>query len=109
MSRGELRASIPPGRVSAGPGAAGAGAGARERRVALSPIPWSNTPKRIRAGLIMFLLAVVHGSGRSPVTELTSAGWAALNISTEFIFGVCIGMVVRLSVVAAEVAGNVLA
>jgi flagellar biosynthetic protein FliR len=77
--------------------------------VAVSPIPWSNTPKRIRVGLIIFLLAVVHGSGQSPVTELASAGWAALNISSEFIFGVCIGLVVRLSVVVAEVAGNTLA
>lgn len=77
--------------------------------VAVSPIPWSNTPKRIRAGLVIFLLAVVHGSGKSPVTEIVSAGWAALNMSTEFIFGLCIGMVVRLSVAAAEVAGSTLA
>jgi flagellar biosynthetic protein FliR len=77
--------------------------------VAVSPIPWSNTPKRIRGGLIIFLLAAIHGSGKSPVTELVSAGWAALNTSTEFIVGLCMGMVVRLSVGAAEIAGSTLA
>ena len=58
---------------------------------------------------VLFLLAVVHGSGQSPVTEIVSAAWAALNVSTEFIFGVCIGLVVRLSIAAAEVAGSLLA
>ena len=77
--------------------------------VAVSPIPWSNTPRRIRAGLIIFLLAVIHGSGKSPVTEVASAAWAALNMSTEFIVGLCMGMVVRLSVGAAEIAGTTLA
>lgn len=76
--------------------------------VAVAPIPWSNTPRRIKAGLIIFLLAVLHGSGRSPVTELPSAGWAAMHISTEFLVGLCIGMIVRLSVAAAEVAGSTL-
>lgn len=76
--------------------------------VAVAPIPWSNTPRRIKAGLIIFLLAVLHGSGRSPVTELPSAGWAAMHISTELLVGLCIGMVVRLSVAAAEVAGSTL-
>lgn len=77
--------------------------------VAVSPIPWSHTPKRIRAGLVIFLLAVIHGSGNSPVTEIASAAWAALNMSSEFIVGLSIGMVVRLSVAAAEMAGTTLA
>lgn len=76
--------------------------------VAVAPIPWSNTPRRIKAGLIIFLLAVLHGSGKSPVTDMPSAGWAAMHISTEFLVGLCIGMVVRLSVAAAEVAGSTL-
>jgi flagellar biosynthetic protein FliR len=77
--------------------------------VAVSPIPWSNTPKRIRAGLIIFLLAVIHGTGKPPVPEAFSASWAALNMSTELIVGLCMGMVVRLSVGAAEIAGSTLA
>jgi flagellar biosynthetic protein FliR len=77
--------------------------------VAVSPIPWSNTPRRIRVGLIIFLLAVIHGSGNSPVREISSAAWAALNLSTEFIVGLCMGLVVRLSVAAAEIAGTTLA
>jgi flagellar biosynthetic protein FliR len=77
--------------------------------VAVSPIPWANTPRKVRAGLILFLLVVLHGSGRSPVTDMPSAGWAAIHISTELLVGLCIGMVVRLSVGAAEVAGSTLA
>jgi flagellar biosynthetic protein FliR len=77
--------------------------------VAVSPIPWANTPRRVRAGLIIFLLVVLHGSGKSPVTDMPSAGWAAIHISTELLVGLCIGMVVRLSVGAAEVAGSTLA
>jgi len=77
--------------------------------VAVSPIPWSNTPKRIRAGLIIFLLVVIHGTGKPPVPEAFSASWAALNMSTELIVGLCMGMVVRLSVGAAEIAGSTLA
>jgi flagellar biosynthetic protein FliR len=77
--------------------------------VVVSPIPWNNAPKRIRAGLIIFLLAVVHHMGKSPVTEIVSTGWAALHVSTEFIVGLSIGMVVRLSVAAAEIAGSTLA
>ena len=77
--------------------------------VAVSPIPWSNTPKRIRAGLIIFLLAVIHGSGNSPAPAIGSAAGAALGLSSELIVGLCIGMVVRLSVGAAEIAGSTLA
>jgi flagellar biosynthetic protein FliR len=77
--------------------------------VVVSPIPWNNTPSRIRVGLIIFLLAVVHHMGASPVTEIQSAAWAALHISTEFIVGVAIGLVVRLSIASAEIAGSTLA
>ncbi len=77
--------------------------------VAVSPIPWTNAPKRVRVGLIIFLLAVVHGQGDSKVSEITSAVWAASHISTELIVGVSIGMVVRLSIAAAEIAGSAIA
>jgi len=74
--------------------------------VAVSPIPWSNTPARVRAGLIIFLLAAVHGSGETGIDGIPSAAWAAANISTEFIIGASIGMVVRLSIATAEIAGG---
>jgi flagellar biosynthesis protein FliR len=77
--------------------------------VAVSPIPWSNAPTRVRVGLILFLLAAVHGQGNSPVSVVQSAGWAASNISTEFIIGASIGMVVRLSLAVAEIAGSAIA
>jgi flagellar biosynthesis protein FliR len=74
--------------------------------VAVSPIPWSNAPARVRVGLIMFLLAAVHGKGETGIDVIPSAGWAAVNISTEFIIGLSIGMVVRLSIATAEIAGG---
>jgi flagellar biosynthetic protein FliR len=77
--------------------------------VAVAPIPWSNTPARVRVGLVIFLLAAVHGLGDAEIDAVPSAGWAASNIATEFIIGLSIGMVVRLSVAAAEIAGGAIA
>jgi flagellar biosynthetic protein FliR len=77
--------------------------------VAVSPIPWSNAPARVRVGLVLFLLLAVHGQGEIPMGEIPSAAWAASNIATEFIIGLSIGMVVRLSVVVAEIAGGAIA
>jgi flagellar biosynthetic protein FliR len=77
--------------------------------IAVAPIPWSNTPTRVRVGLTIFLLAAVHGLGGADVDGIPSAGWAASNIATEFIIGVSIGMIVRLSVAAAEIAGGAIA
>jgi flagellar biosynthetic protein FliR len=77
--------------------------------VAVSPIPWINTPGRVKVGLVIFMLAAVHGQGQSPVTRLDSAGWAASNMATEFVVGLSIGMVVRFSIAAAEIAGSAIA
>jgi flagellar biosynthetic protein FliR len=77
--------------------------------VAVSPIPWSNTPARVKVGLVLFLLLAVHGHGTQPMGDIPSAAWAASNIATEFIIGLSIGMVVRLSVVVAEIAGSAIA
>lgn len=77
--------------------------------VAVAPIPWSNTPARVRVGLVIFLLAAVHGLGGAEIDAIPSAAWAASNIATEFIIGLSIGMVVRLSVAAAEIAGGAIA
>lgn len=77
--------------------------------VAVSPIPWSNAPARVKVGLVLFLLLAVHGHGAQPLGDAPSAGWAASNIATEFIIGLSIGMVVRLSVVVAEIAGSAVA
>jgi len=77
--------------------------------VAVSPIPWSNTPARVKVGLVLFLLLAVHGHGAQPIGDVPSAGWAASNIATEFIIGASIGMVVRLSVAVAEIAGSAVA
>ena len=77
--------------------------------VAVSPIPWANTPARVKVGLVLFLLLAVHGHGAQPLDDVPSASWAASNIATELIIGLSIGMVVRLSVVVAEIAGSAVA
>lgn len=77
--------------------------------VAVSPIPWSNTPARVKVGLVLFLLLAVHGHGAQPLGDVVSAGWAASNIATELIIGLSIGLVVRLSVAVAEIAGSAVA
>jgi flagellar biosynthesis protein FliR len=77
--------------------------------MAVAPIPWSNAPRKVKVGLLFFLVLAVHGMGDSRMTELPSAGWAAIHGSTEFLIGISIGMVVRLSVAAAEIAGGAIA
>lgn len=77
--------------------------------VAVSPLPWVNTPARVRVGLVLFLVLAVHGQGQSRIGAIPSAGWAATHVSTELIIGASIGMIVRLSIAAAEVAGGALA
>ena len=77
--------------------------------MAVSPIPWNNAPRKVKVGLLIFLLAAVHGIGDSQLKEVPSAGWAAIHVSTEFLIGISIGMVVRLSVAAAEIAGGAIA
>ena len=74
--------------------------------VATSPIPWLGAPVRVRAGLVMLLVLVVHGQSlHASVPEITPAG-AALSILSEFIAGAAMGMVVRMLVATAEMAGN---
>ncbi len=77
--------------------------------IATSPIPWAQAPARVRTGLLIALLAAVHDQGESPVVALESAGWAATNMFSEAMVGICIGMTVRLSIAAAEIAGNAIA
>jgi flagellar biosynthetic protein FliR len=77
--------------------------------VAISPIPWSNTPRQVKVGLVIFLLAVVHGTGTPPEMQVESATWAASRASSELIVGLAIGTVVRLSIAAAEIAGSAIA
>lgn len=77
--------------------------------VAVSPIPWSNTPARVKVGLVLFLVLCVHGQGAERMGEVPSAAWAATHVVTELIIGLSIGMIVRLSVVVAEIAGSAVA
>lgn len=55
------------------------------------------------------MAVAVHGKGDSRMTELPSAGWAAIHASTELLIGASTGMVVRLSAADAEIAGGAIA
>lgn len=77
--------------------------------IAVAPIPWSNAPQKVRVGLILFLVALVHNPDNTAVGEVVSAGWAAAHISTELIIGGCIGLIIRMSIGVAEIAGNAVA
>ena len=74
--------------------------------VAVSPVPFVNLPKKVKVGLILFLLVAVHGQGESPVREIESAGWVAMRCSVELLIGISIGMIVRLCIATAEIAGG---
>lgn len=74
--------------------------------VVIAPLPWSVAPVRVRAALVVVLAFVAHSLG-SPVQSggiLDTALGGALELGV----GATMGLVVRLSVAAAEVAGSVL-
>lgn len=83
--------------------------------VAVSPIPWTNAPMRVRAGLIIVLGVVVHGP--SPIDapsprgqlEVLAPTWAALCLLSEVGIGAAMGFVVRLTFAAVEVMGSTVA
>jgi flagellar biosynthetic protein FliR len=74
--------------------------------IVIAPLPWSVAPVRVRAALVVVLAFVAHSLG-SPVQ---SGGIldTALGSALEFSVGALMGLVVRLSIAAAEVAGSVL-
>jgi flagellar biosynthesis protein FliR len=74
--------------------------------IVIAPLPWSVAPVRVRAAFVVVLAFVAHSLG-SPIQ---SGGIldTALGGTLEFGVGALMGLVVRLSVAAAEVAGGVL-
>lgn len=83
--------------------------------VAVSPIPWTNAPTRVRAGLIIVLGALVHGPGSLSGTagdsqrEMLEPAWAALCLLSEVGIGAAMGFVVRLTFASVEVMGSTVA
>jgi flagellar biosynthetic protein FliR len=74
--------------------------------IVITPLPWAVAPARVRAALVVVLAFVAHSLG-SPIQ---SGGVldTALGGALEFGVGATMGLVVRLSIAVAEVAGAAL-
>jgi flagellar biosynthesis protein FliR len=77
--------------------------------VAVSPIPWTNAPQRVRVGLVLFLGLAVHGPSLTMVSSTPLPTPSILSLGTELLIGVSIGFVVRLAIASVEIAGNAIA
>jgi flagellar biosynthetic protein FliR len=74
--------------------------------VVVSPLLWTNAPKRVRAAIVVILSVLVHGNGQ--VTQAISAApeLAVFAIFSELALGAAMGLVVRMALSAAEIAAN---
>jgi flagellar biosynthesis protein FliR len=75
--------------------------------VMVAPFPWESAPKRVKGAIVIFLAFLAHGAASvapfpGPVAVMTS-------VVGEMVAGLGMGLVVRLSVGVAEVAGGLLA
>ena len=69
----------------------------------VAPLPWKRAPQKIRAALALVLAVVAHG--QAPVVD-KSLMELSLALPSELLLGAAIGLVVRLSFAAAEIAGE---
>lgn len=74
--------------------------------IAAAPVPWTNAPARVRAGLTIFVAALVHGHTSTAQASVDSPGAIALALGSETLLGVALGLVVRLVISSVEIAGN---
>jgi flagellar biosynthetic protein FliR len=76
--------------------------------VVVSPLPWVNTPRLVRSGLVMAMALLIHGHGLTSISGFDSlfqlVGWIALELAA----GAAIGFVARLMIASAEIAGATL-
>lgn len=77
--------------------------------VVAAPVPWEAAPRQAKIGLVILLGLVIHGTpaavGFDGQDMASVVGAAAL----EFATGVAMGMVVRITVAIAEIAGSTVA
>jgi flagellar biosynthetic protein FliR len=76
--------------------------------VVAAPLAWLHAPYRVRAGLVLMLGFVVHGSS-SPVSAAPDLLKTLVSLVSEFALGAAMGLVVRCMVAAAEVAADAIA
>jgi flagellar biosynthetic protein FliR len=72
--------------------------------IVAAPLAWAEVPARIRGALAFMLAVVGHRYGQG--SDLSSPMLAAFSIAPEFLVGVAMGFVVRLSVAAVEIVGE---
>lgn len=72
--------------------------------IAVSPLPWTYAPLRVRVGVLLTLVVVVHG--QSPPATGFDAGSALLGAASEAVVGAAMGFVVRLIFAVAEIAAG---
>lgn len=76
--------------------------------IIVMPMPWEVAPRQIKVAMVLFLTLVIHGQHPSDFT-LGEPLIAALQILAEFLAGAAMGLVVRTTVGAAEIAGSTIA
>ncbi len=77
--------------------------------VIAAPLAWSAAPTRVRAALVVLLTVTAHGQAVVPPEVRDSVSRIASAVGSEFLLGIAIGMIVRLSVAAVEVAAEQIA
>ncbi len=77
--------------------------------VIVAPLPWAWAPLRVRTGLVLALALAAHSLGGWSGGQEPTPAAIALAVSSEFLLGVAIGFVVRLTVAIAEIAAEVVA
>ena len=72
--------------------------------VVAAPLAWSEVPARVRGAFAFILALVAHRYGQG--TEIHSAMGAAVAMAPEFMIGLAMGFVVRLSIAVVEIVGD---
>ncbi len=77
--------------------------------ILVAPLPWANAPMRVRVGLILVLAYLAHGIAAPLAVGMTSLQAALFAVPFEAVIGIAMGMVVRLSFAAMEMASDAIA
>lgn len=72
--------------------------------IVAAPLAWAEMPSRVRGALAFMLAAVGHRYGQG--TAITSTLQATFAMAPEFLVGLAMGFVVRLSIATVEIMGE---
>lgn len=86
-----------------------AGLGLEATRVAgavvAAPLAWTEAPVKAKAGLVIVLALVAHAPVQGPVDSLSHL---AMSVPIELLVGVAMGLVVRIALASAHIAGDLM-